>query len=824
MTAHRRRSLALVLLAASGAAAAADECRLKFRVNNSASTFTETLNAGASRTLSRNGLIEALNEGRNDLVLTLENMGAQTSVALLRSGTLTLLLPPTTLFTGQKLQAVQCRTYATVLDSQQALSRFANPAQAVAQAAAVAQTQIEQAREQALSVYDPQKAVADMEDLLGAMTAIQQKMTQAGTVSRTHAPAPAPAPEPAATLAARFPELAAALEASDNLRAGVPAHVVADARTRSAALLEKLQALDRRYRVGAATPAVAVPTLAQHFPEVEALRTSACRVEPPPLPHFDVQARAFASDLRTRLAQRGPTSSQPLPADVRLRIGEVQESLSSVLSRPLPLAEFHRVGSRHGFSFPHVADTPTGLPYASVPVPFPSLPPDLGDAAVGKSTAGWEAQLGSPPSLALMPQMLAQQQMTAEAARADAAKVETHLRGSAADALALGRALAALAATIRQGAAQQQDDLRTLAGIADTIEALRAAVWTGVPAMAACTAQRAARFAAAAQTAPQRLQVFVATLAQAPVVNVPIPVRQALDTTLERVAAQGPRHATLAQRVAPLPATLAQLDAARLQVHAAAFPTPRPELPQRAQAYEQARQKLVAELVAAVQAVQTVSQGDAAVASGLAMLVARIQEPGGAIAADAAPLAWTATDLSGFAADQQRAQAVAGLWQQAITTLPTRLAAAAAPPPVSASAPNTAAAQELWEQLKRDVADAAQCRGTADAHRAAIAQPARVGTAVGQATSGLQSQLQAVVTTLQGLLPPSPATSSQVPVALQAAREANDRVQGVPVAGRQAFLDATASARSGMGQAWQCVKSRTQQAKGRIAQLQRLLP
>ena len=117
MNRHRPRchpawlSCALAL-AAAGPAPAAD-CRLKYRLDTSSSLQTESVNAGQTKLLNRNGLIEALNDGGNDSMLMLENLGAQSGVALRRSGGQTLLLPPL-LFTGQRLLSAQCRNGATV--------------------------------------------------------------------------------------------------------------------------------------------------------------------------------------------------------------------------------------------------------------------------------------------------------------------------------------------------------------------------------------------------------------------------------------------------------------------------------------------------------------------------------------------------------------------------------------------------------------------------------------------------------------------------------------------------------------------------------------
>jgi hypothetical protein len=107
-------------LAAAGPAPAAD-CRLKYRLDTSSSLQTESVNAGQTKSLNRNGLIEGPNDGGNDggndSMLMLENLGAQSSVALLRSDSQTLPLPPL-LFTGQRLLSAQGRNGATVTDAQ----------------------------------------------------------------------------------------------------------------------------------------------------------------------------------------------------------------------------------------------------------------------------------------------------------------------------------------------------------------------------------------------------------------------------------------------------------------------------------------------------------------------------------------------------------------------------------------------------------------------------------------------------------------------------------------------------------------------------------
>lgn len=137
-------ALVVALAAALGPAlAAASDCKLKFRVNGISGTLTETLSANQTRSLHRNGLIEALNDGRDDLLLTLENGGLTAIVVAIRDANGQTLLVPPTLFTGQRLKSGLCRPHATLLDTGEALQRLKNPAQTAQQAAATAKQAVD---------------------------------------------------------------------------------------------------------------------------------------------------------------------------------------------------------------------------------------------------------------------------------------------------------------------------------------------------------------------------------------------------------------------------------------------------------------------------------------------------------------------------------------------------------------------------------------------------------------------------------------------------------------------------------------------------------
>lgn len=808
-------SFAFVLaVALAPAPASASECRLKFRVNGVSGTLSESLSANQTRTLNRNGLIEALNDGRDDLVLTLENLNVTSSVVAMRQGNGQTLLVPPMPFTGQRLKSVLCRPHATLLDTGEALARVANPAHTVQQAAAAARQAVEQARDTALALYDPAQAQSQLSQMMQAMMAMQQmqmqqmqsSQPQPGDLSRGTA-------APPVDLAAKFPELRRAIDESADLRAAVSAAAVDELRNRHAALVARLQELDRKYRVGPVATVVSGPALvAQHFPEIEALRRPSCTVEPPPLPHLDVQLRAFQSQLRTLLQQH--PAGGPLPQEVRQRMIDVQEPMSSLSSRPWPLPEFHRVGSRFGYSFPHVKDTPTGLPNAPAPVPYPSLGPSLAPPGVAAAVAEVEEQLarGLPLTIEFLSRIVGLGG-AAEAARADAQRVASHVAAVGADSADLGRALVALASVVNAHRSQLSAELAALGDAALAIDRLREGVRTGSAAMGACVAQLAANFVAAAQTAPQRLAAFSSSGTMQ--VQVPIPVRQALDATLERTLGLGPRIALLHQRVVPLPASHAAFDAARIQVLASALPQPRPELAQRVQALQQAHARWQSDLIGAQQAALALAQAHAQAVSAHAMLVQRLDAQAGTMKADVQSLPTIAFEPAPFGADLARVQALGPLWQQAAATLPQRLAALAAP---AVPAPNPALQQGL-DFVDTRLAAMRECHLKAVGFRDDLAQPQRVNGAVATATEGLLQQLTDLAATLRGLLTPTAATLARVPQALASAKQALQRVDGVGLAATQAFASATAPLRNGLQTNRQCFESQRAQAETRLAQL-----
>lgn len=808
-------ALVVALAAALAPAfAAASDCRLKYRVNGTPGTLTETLGANQTRTLNRNGLIEALNDGRDDLLLTLENLGTTTTVVAIRDGSGKTLLVPPVLFTGQRLKSVHCRLHATLLDTGDALRRLQNPQQTVQQAAATAKQAAEQARDAALAVYNP---IANGQ--------LMQLMLQDLEMMRRKAEEPAPpaaggVPSTAIDLATKFPELHRAIDASTDLRAGVSAAVADELRNRQTTLVTRLQALDRKYRVGAVATVASGPTLlAQHFPEIDALRRPSCAIEPPPLPHLDVQLRAFQSQLRTLLQQH--PAGGPLPPEVRQLMLDVQEPLSSLTSRPWPLAEFHRVGSRFGLSFPHVQNTPTGLPYASAPMPYPSVAPTLAPTPVAAAAGELEDLLarGVPVTMDFLARFTGLAG-AAEAARADAQRVASLIAASGADSADLGRALVALAAAVNTHKNSLSADVIALGAAAVAIDRLRDSVRSGSAAMGACVAQLASTIVAAGQTAPQRLAAFSSSGAMQ--VQVPIPVRQALDAALERTLGLGPRIETLRQRLAPLQASHAAFEAARVQVLASTLPLPKPDLPQRVQALQQAHARWQSDLIAAQQSAQALGQAHTQASSAHAMLVLRLKEQGGALKADADSIPALAFEPAPFNADLTRVQALAPLWQHAVSTLPQRLAALApVAAPVPTAPPNTNLRQGIdFVTMRLDAMK--DCHAKALDLRGDLAQLQRVNAAVAVATDGLLQQLTGVLSSLSGLQPPTPTALAQAPQVLLSAKQATQRVDGIgPVAAR-AFDVATQQLRSGLQAHKQCFDAHRGQAESRMAQLRSL--
>lgn len=306
---HRLLSIFMLLIGAGLAtpAQAANECKLKYKAGNNSSYQFQNINAGATVTLNKQALAEALNDGRNDILISLEstNFSGQTttsSTTLVKNAGPTLVLPPM-LFNGMKLKTAHCKSFATVLDTQQYLSQFGSPTQVVTAATGVAQTAAQLAQTAAVNLFNPNSATQLQQAVQAAGTEANQFLQQAPQAGQ------AAIAVAQSNFANHFPELHTAITASMAVsnRIGVAAQQQAQADLQG--LQQELLRLDQKYRASQTVQSLFTIDLPLEFPEINSLQNQRCSLTAPPLAELVAQTEVMANTLTALLSKYQPAAA-----------------------------------------------------------------------------------------------------------------------------------------------------------------------------------------------------------------------------------------------------------------------------------------------------------------------------------------------------------------------------------------------------------------------------------------------------------------------------------------------------------------------------------
>lgn len=274
-----RLPLAALLLALLGAqpAAAQQICEARYRIGSSNTWNFVSLSPGQNWTGTVNNLRDIENVGRNDLVVRTSGIGGIIAdnrlVANVGGGTL--VLPPA-VFNGLQLQRITCLQYATVYDAGDYLQEFGTSAGELAQRMAdTASARAAQAQVVAGTIFSAmmeqleQQAQATYQATLTAWQDFQAGVQTMVTL-------------PPAIVEQHFPELHAALVATQDYTYGLPATTTALWTSHAQGARNALLALDASLGVSSTVGQVAAIDLATAFPELHALMNTACTLDPAP--------------------------------------------------------------------------------------------------------------------------------------------------------------------------------------------------------------------------------------------------------------------------------------------------------------------------------------------------------------------------------------------------------------------------------------------------------------------------------------------------------------------------------------------------------------
>lgn len=290
---------------------AANECRLKYKYGNSGNQY-QWVNQGANLNLSRNNVGELSNVGTNDMRVTLEykDLLGNTrfeDITLIRSGSLTIALPPTPLI-GKHLRKIYCGNHATVTDTQTYINQFGNSAiNIVNNARTTATTNVTNFVNSQVNQFTQQQG-------LNWRTTSQQAIDD---VEAAFANAQAAATQTVANLQNDFPEVNDAINSTNNFSWNLSGSVIEQTQTNINDIWSELRRLDNKYQVSQTAGNLVSVNLSSDFPEIQNLVAHRCEFSPAYINSFDQRLqnlrREFARlDSKYRFSERGQNIQKAL--------------------------------------------------------------------------------------------------------------------------------------------------------------------------------------------------------------------------------------------------------------------------------------------------------------------------------------------------------------------------------------------------------------------------------------------------------------------------------------------------------------------------------
>jgi len=272
---------------------AAQDCEVRYRVGTSNTWQFISLNAGGVWNGTVNNLRDIENVGRNDfMVRTSGAFGIRADNTLIANvGGGTIVLPPA-VWTGLQLQRISCRSYATVYDSGSFLQQFGTSAAALADTAlADARKAAEGARDQAVAIFNSgvEALAAGAEARLAQTSAAWQAFRDSVTAAAGLIPI---------VVEQHFPELHVALTATGEWSWGLGPSTVALWTSHAQGAKDAILALDASLGASAALQEAFTVDMARDFPEVYALLSTSCSLDPAPFLRAGDRLNQLAAGLQ----------------------------------------------------------------------------------------------------------------------------------------------------------------------------------------------------------------------------------------------------------------------------------------------------------------------------------------------------------------------------------------------------------------------------------------------------------------------------------------------------------------------------------------------
>jgi len=269
--------LSIVILSCSISVMAANECRLKYKNNGSAFQYKYS-NKGQNINFTRSNFTDAFNVGRNDMRLTLEyfDVLAQRNkteyLYLVKIGNNTLPIPPIPLI-GKKLKKIECKNYATQIDTQAYLQQFGSSAsQLVSNASSQAVSAITSAATSATNTFKAQVANGHKNVSQAALNEINNALDQAKEDANTFQSNIRP------RLAQDFPEVNTAINATNSYSWSLSSAVMNQGEQNIQKLLTEVNRMDQKYQVSQTASKLVKVNLRKDFPEIHQLGNRQCSV------------------------------------------------------------------------------------------------------------------------------------------------------------------------------------------------------------------------------------------------------------------------------------------------------------------------------------------------------------------------------------------------------------------------------------------------------------------------------------------------------------------------------------------------------------------
>ncbi len=274
---------------------AANECRLKYK-NGTSSYQYRYIDKGQTITLLKSNFIEGQNVGRNDMKLKLEykdllGNSHNEYLNLIKKGGITIALPIIPLI-GKTLKKVECKSYATIIDTEQYIAQFGSSVSSlVSQANTAAMASVNVAVNTAKNAFNPSAANTYKTN---AETAIQVVVNAFNAAKNEVHSIPA---NLRTNLNQHFPEVNQAVNASSGYAWKLGSSVITQGKQNINNTLTEINRIDQKYAVSSTVSKLVSINLAKDFPELNRLKNNKCNLTTNSVIQFNTSFNSLATEL-----------------------------------------------------------------------------------------------------------------------------------------------------------------------------------------------------------------------------------------------------------------------------------------------------------------------------------------------------------------------------------------------------------------------------------------------------------------------------------------------------------------------------------------------